>query len=316
MEPALKIVEGAKPEPTVAQVLIKGRKERGLSAAQVATALNIRLDYIDAIESGDYSKLPGNSYAIGFVRAYADYIDLNSDEVVTKLREEQTAVNTPKVHVPAPTEKTPKKSNSGLVFIALAGVVGALAYAGSHKTNEATQAPAATQLATPQLESSESSAPSAVAEPLTATAFTADPQPSATVAPAPDSTTATATAVTPETTPLNTVPTLNTSAAETQQASQSAADANILLRAQSRLRFVLRDSNGKVLTDATLAPGKMYDIAPKPGLSLFLSNPSAALFEINGETLPPLTGKTSRTLKNVTPASLRLLVNPAVPVQE
>ncbi|MCA3269509.1 MAG: DUF4115 domain-containing protein [Thalassospira sp.] len=316
MEPALKIVDGTKPEPTVAQILVKGRKERGLSAAQVGTALNIRIDYIDAIEAGEYSSLPGNSYVIGFVRAYADYLDLKPDEVVAKLREEQTAVNTPKVHVPAPSEKAPKSSNSGLVFIALAGIVGALAYAGSHNTNDGSQAPAIAQLAPAPVATTEA-AEIAASEPLAAQTAPMQPQAEAVAVTAPvqDAGQA-APASAPELSPLNAAPTLNTSPATDAAPAAVAPDESILLRAQSRLRFVLKDSSGKILTDATLEPGRMYEIKPKPGLSLMLSNPSAALFEINGETLPPLTGKTSRTLRNVTPASLRLLAVPAVPVEE
>lgn len=53
----------------------------------VAAALRIRLVYLQAIEDGRFSDLPGPTYAAGFVRAYAEYLGLELSEVMRRYRE-------------------------------------------------------------------------------------------------------------------------------------------------------------------------------------------------------------------------------------
>jgi cytoskeleton protein RodZ len=52
------------------------RIERGLSVVQVATALRLKTRHIAGMEATDFSRLPGLGYALGWVRSYADYLDL------------------------------------------------------------------------------------------------------------------------------------------------------------------------------------------------------------------------------------------------
>jgi cytoskeleton protein RodZ len=50
--------------------------------------LNIRYVYLQAIEDGEFNKLPGNAYAIGFLRSYAEYLGLDSGDLVTRFKAE------------------------------------------------------------------------------------------------------------------------------------------------------------------------------------------------------------------------------------
>lgn len=52
------------------------RIERGLSVVQVATALRLKTRHIAGMEATDFARLPGLGYALGWVRSYADYLDL------------------------------------------------------------------------------------------------------------------------------------------------------------------------------------------------------------------------------------------------
>ena len=62
--------------------LLKSTRERtGKSTKQVSLDLRIRRVYIEAIEENKYEDLPGSAYEIGFVRTYADYLGLDSEEV-------------------------------------------------------------------------------------------------------------------------------------------------------------------------------------------------------------------------------------------
>ena len=55
--------------------------------ATVASTLRIRLIYLEAIEEGRFTDLPGPTYAAGFVRAYAEYLGLDLSEVMRRYRE-------------------------------------------------------------------------------------------------------------------------------------------------------------------------------------------------------------------------------------
>jgi cytoskeleton protein RodZ len=68
---------------TAGQLLRKGRLAKGYKVHQVVQKLNISEEYIKAIEHNDFKKLPVEStYTLGFVRAYAQLIGLDSHEIV------------------------------------------------------------------------------------------------------------------------------------------------------------------------------------------------------------------------------------------
>lgn len=60
----------------IGQRLRDKRIERKLSINDVAISLKIKPQFLEAIEKGDYKKLPSPAYAQGFVRNYADYLGL------------------------------------------------------------------------------------------------------------------------------------------------------------------------------------------------------------------------------------------------
>ena len=73
---------------SVAATLKEARKRHDRSLRDVAAVLNIRYVYLQAIEDGEFNKLPGNAYAIGFVRSYAEYLGLDSSDLVTRFKAE------------------------------------------------------------------------------------------------------------------------------------------------------------------------------------------------------------------------------------
>lgn len=77
----------------VGAILRGARLARGEELREVASALRIRLPYLEAIEDGRVEDLPGVTYGIGFVRGYADYLNLNSDEVVARFKVEAQGIN-------------------------------------------------------------------------------------------------------------------------------------------------------------------------------------------------------------------------------
>jgi cytoskeleton protein RodZ len=72
----------------VGSLLQRRREELQQDIEDISRALRIRSTYVRAIEEGRFQELPGNAYAIGFVRAYADYLGLDGASIVADYREE------------------------------------------------------------------------------------------------------------------------------------------------------------------------------------------------------------------------------------
>jgi cytoskeleton protein RodZ len=51
------------------------RKNRGISLEQIAAATKISVRSLDAIERGEFRKLPGGIYSTSYIRQYARAID-------------------------------------------------------------------------------------------------------------------------------------------------------------------------------------------------------------------------------------------------
>lgn len=80
---------GADRSPPVGALLRASRLRVGEDLRQVSDILCIRYLYLEAIENCRYADLPGNTYAVGFIRSYAEHLGLDGDEVVRRYRAEQ-----------------------------------------------------------------------------------------------------------------------------------------------------------------------------------------------------------------------------------
>ncbi|MGI8968188.1 MAG: helix-turn-helix domain-containing protein [Chloroflexota bacterium] len=58
------------------------RQKRNLSLIDVAEMTHIRLNFLEALENGEYGHLPGPAYITGFLRNYAQAVGLYPDDVV------------------------------------------------------------------------------------------------------------------------------------------------------------------------------------------------------------------------------------------
>jgi hypothetical protein len=59
--------------------LREARGRRGLSLAKVDADTHIRTKYLKALEDERFDLLPGEAYVRGFLRTYADYLELDAD---------------------------------------------------------------------------------------------------------------------------------------------------------------------------------------------------------------------------------------------
>ena len=76
------------PLDNVGQDLRTARLRRGDDLATVSRALKIRKDHLEALEEDRMDALPGRTYAIGFVRSYADYLGLDAIQCVERFKAE------------------------------------------------------------------------------------------------------------------------------------------------------------------------------------------------------------------------------------
>ena len=66
----------------IGETLRKERERQRMTIQDVEDGTSIRASYIEAIENGEYDKMPGRVYAKGFVKNYANFLNLNGDEMV------------------------------------------------------------------------------------------------------------------------------------------------------------------------------------------------------------------------------------------
>ncbi len=93
---------------TVGELLRDEREKKGLSIKEIETAISIRALYINAIEEGNYTIIPGEVYLKGFIRNYANYLGLNGQEMVASYRQEQQPVIPEEVETPAESVRPTK----------------------------------------------------------------------------------------------------------------------------------------------------------------------------------------------------------------
>ena len=67
----------------------EAREARGISITQASTATRILPRYLQAIEAGDLASLPGDVYARGFIRNYAQLLGLPAEEMIALYRAER-----------------------------------------------------------------------------------------------------------------------------------------------------------------------------------------------------------------------------------
>lgn len=75
--------EVAQPMPTnPGETLRQAREIKGWSVAEVATQLNLTPQRLAQIEAGAFDKLPGTTFARGYIRAYAKLLEMDQNRLV------------------------------------------------------------------------------------------------------------------------------------------------------------------------------------------------------------------------------------------
>jgi cytoskeletal protein RodZ len=79
----------------VGQELQAARISRGIELGEVEEETKIRAKYLRAIEDGRWEELPGEPYTTGFLRSYAEFLELDAGDVVAAYRRGHPPVDEP-----------------------------------------------------------------------------------------------------------------------------------------------------------------------------------------------------------------------------
>jgi cytoskeleton protein RodZ len=80
---------------SVGEQLRLARQERDITLEQVARETHIRLHYLEAMEAGEFHRLPSRAHARGFTRAVASYLGLEAETLLAALNGEGSQPDQP-----------------------------------------------------------------------------------------------------------------------------------------------------------------------------------------------------------------------------
>ena len=122
--------EVAQPMPTnPGESLRQAREIKGWSVAEVATQLNLTPQRLAQIEAGAFDKLPGTTFARGYIRAYAKLLEMDQNRLVMEFDQfTGTDASGSSVHALGRVEEPVRYSQSILrlvSFLLLLALIGA-----------------------------------------------------------------------------------------------------------------------------------------------------------------------------------------------
>jgi len=295
------------PLETVGQDLRAARLRRGDDLASVSRALKIRKDHLEALEEDRLDALPGRTYAVGFVRTYADYLGLDALQYVERFKAEIAGREAgPSPVGGLPTQEEERKLPHGWVIIAII-IVGLVLFGIYHLAVSADRmlrepvAPVPAAIAPKPKQTVEFQKPAPAAhKPAATTAevagksapLAAPPKPAAQPAqasPAPQSaqpsqqppanadtqTAANAAAATAPATPQH----------APQIFGQENSNSRVILHVLQVTRVLVQGPDGKLYINRTLHPGDSYRVPDFVGLTLTTPDGGAVEIELDGQMM-------------------------------
>jgi cytoskeleton protein RodZ len=267
------------------------RERLGWSLADVAFELRIRKPHLEAIEEGRLSLLPGNAYALAFVRTYARTLGLDAEETVRRFKTEAAEVGrrTELVFpVPMPDRGLPA---GAIVLLGLVLVIGT--YVGWYRLSAEGRLPAEAVTAIPErlaplAEQALPPVPAPVAPTVAAVADAAQaPVPRVDTAPPPGLSISAASAAAAPAPPRDAGPAASPPPV-LAPAVPAADDSRIVLRASAPAWMMVKDKSGAVLLNRTLKAGETWPVPPRADLLLTTGNAGGTDVLLDGAVTPSL----------------------------
>jgi len=279
--------EGAATQPaTAGSTLRSAREAAGLSVDDVAQQLKLAPRQVRALEDDDFQHLPGRTFARGFARNYARFIQLDPDRVLALMPAGESA---PALERPSfaaarrpmgeiPVERAAHRSSAPRVLfllLALVAVGAAAYYEYVHKASEARREAAGvsgaesatTTIPAPQSLTAAGSTttlpnPVAAESPTTATLPTGEAAPGPAGTPDPAATPAGGSAT-----------------------AAKASDAALVLAFRGTSWAEVKDANGRVILQMTGGAGMTQTVTGTPPLELSLGNAPDVAVTFRGQSL-------------------------------
>jgi cytoskeleton protein RodZ len=299
--------EASQPERAhaVGELLREQRRELGLDLETVGEALRIKPVYLIAIEQGRTADLPGATYAVGFIRAYAHYLGFDAERVLESYKAESGEVQVrPDLSLPVPLgERSMPGGRILLVGLILAlcgyGTWYYLATGERSRPERVSAVPAELQQAIQASGIAPSSAANpAPAPPAAGAVAAAAPRFGSGVLPAPDAAgtapnpgPAATSAAAPAAVPPSEAPAA--AAAVTGEAAAAAGSqaanptGSIEIRASADCWIQIRAADQTIVFSRVLKAGESYRV-PRSGLSMRTGNAGALAILVDGKQAPSL----------------------------
>ncbi|MGH9326307.1 MAG: RodZ domain-containing protein [Terriglobia bacterium] len=311
--------------------LRREREMRSITLQEISETTKISVRFLEALEADEFSKLPGGIFTRSFIRAYANYIGLDPEQVMAEYelaapRKEEDDFSRLGVNHSGKKKGRIPVLPWVIAIVLLGGGYFTFRYAHrsaeepitfANPTPAATGASAGTSPASPNPSTplSPSSAPAATAPNFSAEpAGNQNPSPaegSQPTLPRSDVKMASATTTAAGVTPTSASSTL--AALETQNPAAPTAPAArgelVLQVAATQPSWVAVNADGKTVLERTLDPGDVRTLAAKTYFDVTTGNALGTVLTLNGVTLKPL-GRygevktihlTQNDLKNSTP---------------
>jgi cytoskeleton protein RodZ len=281
---------------TVGAEFQRARKRQSVTLDTVARDLNIGKEFLAAIENDDIQGLPEPAYAIGFVRSYSRYLDLDAAEMIVRFKAEALSkLDTDDLLFPTPIREN--RFPVGLLAI-ICLVVAGLGYGSWVLYTQ--------QSADQRADSAGAMAAAPAAKVKTAAAADAG------------STTAVASkASTPAkvSAKVSSPPAAPATGGADNSADRGAVSAKVhagdgkqrvLLRATSSTWIRIRDGRNAILFTRVLRQGDQYVVPKKAGVVVDIGNAGSLQIVLNGKVLKPV-GPANMPVYNISlsPESLR-----------
>jgi cytoskeleton protein RodZ len=271
------------PRRTLGQTFAVERERQGLSRADAAQRLHMSAYQIEALESGDYGRLPKGTFLRGFVRNYAKVLGLNADDVLPLLTEDAPRHGRPGIVVPTQNIRFDplgeRLQNPYVKASALAMVVVAIGFAAMYWflfIKPSPPAAAAHKLAEPP----RAEAPAPVPPPVVVAAAPASAPPEAEPVKAEPAKPEPPKADARKADAAKAAPAKAEPAPKAAPAKAAAADGNVLrFRFHGESWVEIRDSRGKILFSRLNPAGSETEVAGTPPFNVIVGNaPEVQLF--------------------------------------
>jgi len=273
-------VRAPRANASVGELLRAERERRGWQIVDIARQLKIRRLMLDAIETGRHQDLPRGAYAAGFVRAYADFLELDSTELVRRFRAETSGLEErAELSFPTPINET---RLPGSLVVASALLAAVLSYGGWYYYTLDNRTPAQRVTAVPETLAARVPAP--------------EPRP-------------------PRSNGLSSSEARAGALPQPIEGPRSFGElqeGRIVIRATSDSWTQIRDAAGNIVFSRILRAGESYNAPDREGLALWTGNAGGLDIRVDGRLVPAI-GRVGFVQRSVPLDPVRLVAGTAAP---